>query len=168
MSFSVISFLLEPSGISFISEPDSSHPTKVNEKNPLRANPYLYIRPPPMFALVKTRMDEKQKNFWIGTGIGAVVIIIIDLIIPLLGPFLGGFVAGYIARGDSLNTGRAGLIAGIVAGVVISIVVFAGLASHWVSSYAVVIGGFLLYIMITFYLAVIAFLGGAIAGAVRK
>ena len=27
-------------------------------------------------------MDEKQKNFWIGTGIGAVIIIIIDLIIP--------------------------------------------------------------------------------------
>jgi len=121
-----------------------------------------------MSALVKTRMDKKQKNFWIGSGGGAVVIIIIDLIIPLLGPFIGGFVAGYIARGDALNTGRAGLIAGIVAGVVISIVVFAGLVSHWFSSYAVVIGGFLLYIMITFYLAVIAFLGGAIAGAFRK
>ena len=113
-------------------------------------------------------MDEKQKNFWTGTGIGAVIIIIIDLIIPLLGPFIGGFVAGYIARGDAMNTGRAGLIAGIAAGVVVSVVVFAGLASHWIASYAVVIGGFLLYIMITMYLAIMAFLGGAIAGAVRK
>jgi len=114
-------------------------------------------------------MDEKQKNFWTGTGIGAVIIIIIDLIIPLLGPFIGGFVAGYLARGDALNAGRAGLIAGIIAGIVVSIVVFAGLASHWITSSAVAIGmGFLLYIMITIYLAVIAFMGGAIAGAVRK
>lgn len=43
-----------------------------------------------MSNLVNMRMDEKQKNFWIGTGIGAVIIIIIDLLISFLAPFIGG------------------------------------------------------------------------------
>ena len=63
------------------------------------ANLYLYIRNRVMFVLVKTRMDEIQKNFWIGVGIGAVIIIIIDLLVSFLGPFIGGFTAGYIAEG---------------------------------------------------------------------
>jgi len=166
MSFLVISFLLERlisvcSDLTFIIR-------KKSGKIPSGQHPHLYMRHLPMSEPVITRMDEKQKNFWTGTGIGAVIIIITDLIIPLFGPFIGGFVAGYLARGDAMNAGRAGLIAGIVAGVVVSVVVFAGLASHWIASYAVVFGGFLLYIMITMYLAIMAFLGGAIAGAVRK
>jgi hypothetical protein len=132
-------------------------------------NLYLYIRNYHMSVPVKMHMDETNKNVIMGAGIGAVIIIIIDLLIPLLGPFIGGFVAGYIARGDALNGGRAGLIAGIIAGIVVSIVAYAGMVSHWVTSYAIAVGmGFLLYIMITLYLAIFAFMGGAIAGAVRK
>ena len=123
-----------------------------------------------MSVLVKKHMDETNKNFWMGAGIGAVIIIIIDLLIPLLGPFIGGFVAGYIARGDALNGGRAGLIAGIIAGIIVSIVVYAGMVSHpgLPVTFLAVGMGFFLYIVITLYLAIIAFLGGAIAGAVRK
>ena len=118
---------------------------------------------------VKMHMDEKSKNFWMGAGIGAVIIIIIDLLVPFLGPLVGGFVAGYIAKGDHLKTGKAGLLAGILAAIVVSIVVFARLVSHPVAGYIPAVGtGFFLYIVITLYLAILAFLGGAIAGAVRK
>jgi hypothetical protein len=109
------------------------------------------------------------KDFWTGAGIGAVIIIIIDLLIPFFGPFIGGFIAGYIAKGDILNAGKAGLVAGIFAAIVVSLVVYAGLVSHQVAGYVPAVGtGLFLYIIITLYLAVIAFLGGAVAGAVRK
>jgi len=114
-------------------------------------------------------MDESNKNFWMGAGIGAVIIIIIDLLVPFMGPLVGGFVAGYVAKGDILNAGKAGLVAGILAAIVVSIVVFARVVSHPVGGYIPAVGtGFFLYIVITLYLAIIAFLGGAIAGAVRK
>jgi len=114
-------------------------------------------------------MDETNKNFWMGAGIGAVIIIILDLLVPFMGPLAGGFVAGYIAKGDLLDSGKAGLLAGILAAIVVSIVVFARLVSHPVTGYIPAVGtGFLLYIVITLYLAIMAFLGGAIAGAVRK
>jgi hypothetical protein len=133
------------------------------------ANLYLYIRNRAMSVLVKTRMDEIQKNFWMGTGIGTVIIIIIDLLVPFLGPFIGGFTAGYLAKGNLLTAGKAGLTAGILAAIVVSVVVFARILSHPVAGYIPAVGtGFFLYIVITLYLAVIAFLGGAIAGAVRK
>jgi len=122
-----------------------------------------------MSVQVKMYMDETNKNFWMGTGIGAVIIIIINLIVPFMGPLLGGFVAGYVAKGDLLNAGKAGFVAGILAAIVVSIAVFARLVSHPVAGYIPAVGtGFFLYIVITLYLAIIAFLGGAIAGAVRK
>ena len=98
-------------------------------------NLYLYIRNRPMSVPVKKRMDETKKNFWMGAGIGAVIIIIIDLLIPFLGPFIGGFTAGYIAKGDLLTDGKAGLLAGILAAIVVSVVVFAGIVSHPVAGY---------------------------------
>jgi hypothetical protein len=132
-------------------------------------NPHLYIRNHPMSVSVKKRMDETNKNFWMGAGIGAVIIIIIDLLIPFMGPLIGGFAAGYIAKGDLLNAGKAGLLAGILAAIVVSVVVFAGIVSHPVAGYVPAVGtGFFLYIVITLYLAILAFLGSAIAGAVRK
>jgi hypothetical protein len=157
-------------------EPVFYYGKKVHEENPIladgrmfRGKPYLYIRNRAMSVLVKTRMDELQKNFWMGAGLGAVIIIIIDLLVPFLGPFIGGFTAGYIAKGDLLTDGKAGLLAGILAAIVVSGVVFAGMVSHPAAGYIPGVGtGFFLYIVISLYLAVIAFLGGAIAGAVRK
>jgi len=114
-------------------------------------------------------MDHMKNNFWIGSVIGAVIIIIIDLMIPFMGPFIGGFVAGYIAKGDILNAGKAGLLAGILAAVVISLIVFAGMVSHPIAGYVPAVGtGLFLFVAIALYLSIFAFLGGAIAGAVRK
>jgi len=57
-------------------------------------------------------MYETQKNFWVGTGIGAVIIILIDLLVPRTGSLIGGFVTRYLAKGDFLNAGKAGLLSG--------------------------------------------------------
>jgi hypothetical protein len=93
-----------------------------------------------MSVQVKTHMDESNKNFWRGAGIGAVIIIIIDLLVPFMGPLVGGFVAGYVAKGDLLNAGKAGLVAGILAAIVVSIAVFARLVSHPVAGYIPAVG----------------------------
>jgi len=114
-------------------------------------------------------MDEKQKNFWTGTIIGAVIIIIIDLIVPFLGPLLGGFVAGFIAKGDIMNAGKAGFTAGILATIVIALVIVAGMLSPPIAEYIPqATTGYFLFITLTLYLAFFALLGGLIAGAVRR
>jgi hypothetical protein len=43
-----------------------------------------------MSVLVKMHIDETNKNFWRGKGIGAVIFIIIDLLVPFMGPCKGG------------------------------------------------------------------------------
>lgn len=114
-------------------------------------------------------MVEIKNNFWMGVGIGTIIIIIIDLIIPFLGPLLGGFVAGFIAKKDILNAGKAGFIAGVVATIVISLIILTRMISHPMTEYASAIAtGYVLFILITFYLALFALFGGLIAGAIRK
>ena len=114
-------------------------------------------------------MADRKKNFWMGAGIGGIIIIIIDLMVPFLGPLLGGFVAGFIAKGDVLNAGKGGLVAGILATIGISLVIIAGMMSPAIAGYIPALGtGYLLFITLTLYLALFACLGGLIAGAVRR
>ena len=114
-------------------------------------------------------MAEIKKSFWLGAGIGAVIIIIIDLMVPFLGPFFGGFVAGYIVKGDIMNAGKAGFVAGILATIVIALVILAGMASLSIAGYIPQLStGYFLFITLTLYLAIFAFIGGLIAGAVRR
>jgi hypothetical protein len=114
-------------------------------------------------------MADVKHNFWLGAGIGAVIIIIIDLMIPFLGPLIGGFVAGYIAKGDIMNSGKAGFIAGILATIVIAFVILASMISPPIAGYISRVGtGYFLFITITLYLALFALFGGLIAGAVRR
>jgi hypothetical protein len=114
-------------------------------------------------------MAEVKNKFWLGAGIGAVIIIIIDLMIPFLGPLIGGFVAGLIAKGDVMNAGKAGFIAGILATIVIAFIILASMISPPIAGYISLVGtGYFLFITITLYLALFAFFGGLIAGAVRR
>ena len=114
-------------------------------------------------------MAEMKNNFWIGTVIGAIIIIVIDLMVPFLGPLLGGFVAGFIAKGGTMNGGKAGFIAGIIATVVIGLVIIAGMLSPPIAAYLPQMStGYFLLITITLYLALLALIGGLIAGAIRK
>ncbi len=114
-------------------------------------------------------MAERKNNFWLGAGVGAVIIIIIDLLVPFLGPLLGGFVAGFIADRDIMNAGKAGLFAGIAATIVIALVILAGMMSPPIAGYLPPVStGYILFITITLYLALFAFIGGLIAGAVRR
>jgi hypothetical protein len=114
-------------------------------------------------------MAEMKNNFWLGTGIGAVIIIIIDLIVPFMGPFLGGLVAGFIAKGDVMNAGKAGLFAGVLATIVIALVILAGMMLPPITGFLSNLGtGYILFITITLYLALFAGIGGLIAGAIRS
>lgn len=114
-------------------------------------------------------MTDMQKDFWMGAGIGGVIIIIIDLTIPFLGPLLGGFVAGLIAKGGIMNGGKAGFTAGILATIVIALVILAGMVSPPIAEYLPpVSAGYILFITLTLYLALLAGIGGFIAGAFRK
>ena len=114
-------------------------------------------------------MAEMKNNFWLGAGIGAIIIIIIDLMIPFLGPLLGGFVAGFVAKGDIMNAGKAGFTAGILATIVIALVIVAGMLSPPIAEYIPqATTGYFLFITLTLYLAFFAFFGGLIAGAVRR
>ena len=123
----------------------------------------------PITVQVKTGMADVKNNFWLGAGTGAVIIIIIDLMIPFLGPLLGGFVAGFIAKGDIMNAGKAGFFAGIMATVVIAFIILASMISPPIAEYISEVGtGYFLFITITLYLALFAFFGGLVAGAVRR
>lgn len=114
-------------------------------------------------------MADMKNRFWIGAGIGAVAIIAIDLLVPFMGPLIGGFIAGFIARGGIMNAGRAGFVAGILATIVIALVIVAGMASHPIAGYLPMAGvGYFLFITLTLYLALFAFMGGVFAGAIRK
>jgi hypothetical protein len=114
-------------------------------------------------------MDDTKKNFWMGVGIGGTVIIILDLLVPFLGPLLGGFIAGVIAKGGIMNAGKAGFVAGILATLVISLVILAGMMVPPIGEYLTLVSaGYILFIVLTFYLALFAFIGGVIAGAIRK
>jgi hypothetical protein len=151
--------------------PERTHPGI--RENEVRAaqyrTPHIYIRDGPISIQVKTGMADLNNNFWMGGGIGAVIIIAIDLMVPLMGPLIGGFVAGFVAKGGIMNAGKAGFIAGVVATMVIALVLVAGMASHPVAGYIPSVGtGYLLFITITLYLALFAFLGGIFAGAVRR
>jgi hypothetical protein len=130
---------------------------------------HLYIRNRSILCLVKTSMAEVKNNFWLGAGVGAIIIIILDLIIPFLGPLLGGFVAGFIANGDVMNAGKAGLVAGILATIGIALVILAGIVAYPMAGFIPQLGvGYILFITITLYLALFAFFGGLIAGALRR
>ncbi len=110
-----------------------------------------------------------KKNFWMGAGIGGIVIIILDLLVPFLGPLLGGFIAGIIAKGGVLNAGKSGFVAGILATIVIGLVILAGMVAPPIAAYLPQVGtGYILFITLTLYLALFGFIGGVIAGAVRK
>ena len=114
-------------------------------------------------------MDDTKKNFWMGAGIGGLIIIIIDLMIPFLGPLIGGFVAGLIAKGGIINGGKAGFTAGILATIVIALIILAGMVSPPVAGYLPPVStGYILVITLTLYLALLAGIGGFIAGAFRK
>jgi hypothetical protein len=130
---------------------------------------HLYIRDGTIYCPGECGVADMKNKFWLGAGVGATIIIIIDLMIPFLGPLIGGFVAGFIAKGDIMNAGKAGLVAGILATIVIALIIVAGMISPPIAEYLPQMGtGYFLFITITLYLALFAFFGGLIAGALRR
>ena len=113
--------------------------------------------------------DSIRGNFWTGVIAGWILMIVIDLFIPIVGPFVGGFAAGYIARGGAWNAGIAGLLSGILGGIVVVILVLVGgtLLLGGLGFFTALFVGLLLMVVLFLVHGILAFIGGAIAGALR-
>jgi uncharacterized membrane protein (Fun14 family) len=112
----------------------------------------------------------------IAIGAGVLVMILFALIsvnifesVPVIGPFAGGIVAGFIAGKGLVNGGKAGLYAGLIGAVLVSVDFMANLGILRVNMQPLPpVTGVLFLILALFYFSVIAFLGGAIGGRVRR
>ncbi len=130
---------------------------------------YYYNILHPIDGQVNHMTEGETGNFWLGVVVGWVIMVIIDLFVPVIGPLAGGFAAGYIARGGAWNGGKAGVLAGILGGVISAILILIG-ATALLGGVGLLAGffvGTLLVISVFLYLGILAFIGGAIAGAMR-
>ncbi len=108
-------------------------------------------------------------SFWLGAGIGFILMVILGNALPVLGPVVGGFVAGLIAKGGLWNGAKAGFVAGIIGALV---VIIAGLV---IGTLALGLFGFLaalgigiILIALALYYAVLGCIGGAIGGLISR
>ncbi|MDI6718683.1 MAG: DUF5518 domain-containing protein [Methanomicrobiales archaeon] len=113
--------------------------------------------------------DFRGGNFWTGVIAGWILMIIVDLFVPVAGPFVGGFAAGYIARGGPWNAGIAGLVSGILGGIIVVLLVLVGstVLLGGVGFFTALFVGILLMVVLFLVHGILAFIGGAIAGALR-
>jgi hypothetical protein len=98
----------------------------------------------------------------------ALVTVNIMQLIPLAGPFVGGLVAGLIAGKDFLNGAKAAFIAGFLGAVGVAMDLMADIAFFKVAvPQSPQIDGVLFLVVALFYFPILAFLGGALGGAIR-
>ena len=122
-------------------------------------------------------MEKEKIQFGTAVLLGFVVMILFALLtvnilelIPVVGPFFGGIVAGYYAGKDFLNGAKAGLVSGMLGLTAVSIdfmlnTGYLGAAVPHVLQVAGIM--FLIWAMII-YFPVLAFIGGAIGGSLKR
>lgn len=115
-------------------------------------------------------MAATYGNFWTGVLAGWIVGLVLGLILPVLGPIVGGFVAGWIVGGGVWNAGKAGLLAGILGAIVMAVLILLG-ATFLLGALGFItgLGTSLVIIVAAFvYQGVLSWVGGLIAGAIRR
>lgn len=119
-----------------------------------------------------SHMDGGSRNDWIPVIAGviamavfAVVTINIYHFVPIISPFVGGLVTGLMVRRDAMSGGRAGAFAGLAGGIIILLDFVLGtkVLESMTSPVAVLAGGFLVIVLIPYYV-ILAFIGGVIGG----
>jgi hypothetical protein len=121
-------------------------------------------------------MDKEKLRFSAAIIAGFMVMVLFAMItvnimqlIPLVGPFVGGLVAGLIAGKDFLNGAKAGIVAGFLGAVGVALDVMA--ATSYLKSAVPQfpqVAGVLFLVVALFYFPILAFLGGALGGAIGK
>jgi hypothetical protein len=122
-------------------------------------------------------MVSSREPFWPAVILGFFVMILLAVLsvntfdlIPVLGPLFGGIAAGFFAGKDVSNGAKAGLTAGTFGtfAVLFDFILKTGLLK---AAIPLVSGGmglvFLLAAMVI-YFPILAFIGGAIGGAIRR
>lgn len=121
-------------------------------------------------------MDTETKTFWMSVIAGIVVmlgfaIVTVNIwhLIPVINPFVGGLVTGLIARKGAIYGGKAGVVSGIAGGLIVFIdyLLGSGLLESITVPVAALTGSLFLIVLIPFF-AILAFLGGAVGGQVRR
>jgi len=123
-----------------------------------------------MFFLLHAQESCMAKgSFWLGAGIGFIIMALLSGVLPVLGPLIGGFVAGLIAKGGLWNGAKAGFAAGLFgAFVVIIIGLIAGTLLAGIFGFLVALGIGVILIVTTLYFAVLGFIGGVVGGLISK
>jgi len=119
----------------------------------------------------------KQETIRYGSAIiaGAIVMILFALVtinvmklIPLAGPFVGGLVAGLIVGKDFINGGKAAALAGWVGAVVVSLDFMLNTGYFPTAVPIPASAGIFFLIVAIFYFPILAFIGGAAGGIIRR
>ena len=121
-------------------------------------------------------MDEERTRFATAAVAGFIVMILFALVtvnflklIPLAGPFAGGLVAGYLCGKDYLTGGKAGMAAGTFGALAVwaDFILNTNYLPSAVPSFPG-IAGVLFLILAIIYFPVLAFIGGAFGGFLKR
>ena len=121
-------------------------------------------------------MDTETKTFWISVIAGIIVMLGFALVtvnvyhlIPIINPFIGGLITGFIAGKGALYGGKAGVVSGIAGGIIVFFDYIIGAGFFWSIAVPVAaLTGSLFLIVLIPYFGLLAFIGGAVGGQVRR
>jgi len=108
-------------------------------------------------------------NFWLGAGIGFIIMVLLGNVLPVLGPIIGGLVAGLIAKGGLWNGAKAGFFAGLFGALVVIVIgLVVGTLALGLFGFFVALGIGVILVITALYYAILGLAGGAIGGMISK
>jgi len=122
-------------------------------------------------------MERDKQQLWTAMILGFVVMILFATLnintlglIPVLGPLAGGIVAGFFAGKGYEEGAKAGFIAGIcgMVAVLADFILKTGYLRAAIPQVSEVLGVVFLLLAMIIYFPILAFIGGAIGGAVYR
>lgn len=108
-------------------------------------------------------------NFWLGAGIGFIIMVLLGNVLPVLGPIIGGLVAGLIAKGGLWNGAKAGFFAGLFGAIVVIVIgLVVGTLALGLFGFFVALGVGVILVITALYYAILGLVGGAVGGLISK
>ena len=122
-------------------------------------------------------MEREKQQFWTAVILGFLVMILVAILnvntlglIPVLGPLAGGIIAGFFAGKGYADGAKAGLTSGIfgMIAVLIDFILKTGYLRAAIPQVAQVLGVAFLLLAMIIYFPILAYIGGAIGGAISR
>ena len=120
-------------------------------------------------------MEREKQQFRIAVILGFLVMVLFAILninalglIPVLGPLAGGIVAGFFAGKGYAGGAKAGLVSGIfgMIAVLIDFILKTGYLRAAIPQVPEVLGVMFLLLAMIIYFPILAYIGGAIGGAI--